>query len=121
MALLVLLGIIAGLAARGAWAFFAERTKDNGPSNPTSTTTADRLAALLEGEDDPGTTIEEKLEALALGLKNVRHRQSMLDGRLNKIDPPAEKGKGNGAAPAAERPMSRADVYRRWKERQHAG
>jgi hypothetical protein len=112
----LLVAIVSTLAVRGAWAIWQARPgKDNGASSPTAT--AETLAALLEGEDAPEATIEEKLDALALGLKNLRHRQSMLDGRLNKIAPPAEKGKGNGSADAIDvRPVSRADVYKRWRE-----
>lgn len=115
----LLIAVVSTLAVRGAWAIWQSRPgKDNGPSSATAT--AETLAALLEGEDAPEATIEEKLEALALGLKNVRHRQSMLDGRLNKIAPPAEKGKGNGGGgelPVQDvRPVSRADVYKRWRE-----
>jgi len=112
----LVLAVVSTLAVRGAWAIWQARPgKENGPSSATAT--AETLAALLEGEDDPGATIEDKLDALALGLKNVRHRQSMLDGRLNKLAPPAEKGKGNGSADAIEvRPVSRADVYKRWRE-----
>ena len=115
----LLVALLATLAVRGAWAIWQARTaKENGASNPTATaTTADRLAAILEGEDDPESTIEDKLEALALGIKNLRHRQSMLDGRLNKLDPPAEKGKGNGAPAIDVRPVTRADVYRNWRNR----
>ena len=115
----LLIAVVSTLAVRGAWAIWQSRPdKDNGASRATAT--AETLAALLEGEDDPGSTIEEKLDALALGLKNLRHRQSMLDGRLNKIAPPAEKGKGNGSAaelPVQDvRPLSRADVFKRWRE-----
>jgi len=104
------------LAIRGAFAIWTARhDKDNGASNPTAT--AETLAALLEGEDAPEATIEEKLDALALGLKNLRHRQSMLDGRLNKVAPPAEKGKGNGGAPPEEvRPLTRGELFKRWRE-----
>lgn len=115
----LLVALLATLAVRGAWAVWQARTaKENGASNPTATatTSADRLAAILEGEDDPESTIEDKLEALALGIKNLRHRQSMTDGRLNKLDPPAEKGKGNGAPVIDVRPTTRADVYKRWRE-----
>lgn len=112
----LVVAVVSTLAVRGAWAIWQSRPgKENGPSSPTAT--AETLAALLEGEDDPGTTIEDKLDALALGLKNLRHRQSMLDGRLNKIAPPAEKGKGNGSADVIDvRPASRADVFKRWRE-----
>jgi hypothetical protein len=110
----LVLAVVSTLAVRGAWAIWQSRTKDNGASSPTAT--AETLAALLEDGEAPEATIEERLEALALGLKNLRHRQSMLDGRLNKIAPPAEKGKGNGAeAPAAAGPRSRADILREWR------
>ncbi len=117
--LVIVLAVVASLAVRGAWAIWQSRAKADGAPRPT--TTADTLAALLEeGGDDPGSTIEEKLDALALGIKNLRHRQSMFDGRLNKIDPPAEKGKGqgNGGLPPNEvRPLSRSDIYKRWREK----
>ncbi len=117
--LVIVLAVIASLAVRGAWAIWQSRTsKDNGASTPT--TTADTLAALLEDGEAPEATIEQRLDALALGIKNLRHRQGMLDGRLNKIDPPAEKGKGqgNGGLPPNEvRPLSRSDIYKRWREK----
>jgi len=118
----LLLALLATLAVRGAWAVWSARTKENGhgasiPTATAPTTTADRLAAILEGDEDPEATVEDKLEALALGIKNLRHRQSMTDGRLNKLDPPAEKGgKGNGAPVIDVRPATRADVYKRWRE-----
>jgi hypothetical protein len=115
----LVLAVVSTLAVRGAWAIWQARTKDNGAPSPTAT--AETLAALLEDGEAPEATIDERLEALALGLKNLRHRQSMLDGRLNKIAPPAEKGKGNGAGgeltPQDVRPLSRADVYRNWRQR----
>jgi hypothetical protein len=112
--LILITAAVATLAVRGAWAIWQARPgKENGPS----TATADTLAALLEDGEAPGATIEERLEALALGLKNVRHRQSMLDGRVNKLDPPAAKGKSNGAdgATALPGPRTRNDIMREWR------
>jgi hypothetical protein len=113
--LLLVAGVFA-LAGRGAIAIYGSRSsvKDNG----ASTTTAERLAAMIEGDDIEDLTIEERILALATGLKNVKHSQNMLTGRLNKLSPPAEKGKGNGAdVVAPERPRSRADVYKDWRSR----
>jgi hypothetical protein len=113
----LLVALCISLACRGVYAIWTARhDKENGASSPTAT--AETLAALLEDGEAPEATIEERLDALALGLKNLRHRQSMLDGRLNKIAPPAEKGKGNGAEPVIDvRPLSRADVYRNWRQK----
>jgi hypothetical protein len=110
----LVLAVVSTLAVRGAWAIWQARPgKDNGASRATAT--ADTLTALLEDGEAPEATIDERLEALALGLKNLRHRQSMLDGRLNKLDPPAEKGKGNGSAAALPAARSRADIMREWR------
>jgi len=113
----LLVALCIALACRGIFAIWTARTaKENGASSPTAT--AETLAALLEDGEAPEATVEERLEALALGLKNLRHRQSMLDGRLNKIAPPAEKGKGNGSADVIDvQPVTRADIMRRWREK----
>jgi hypothetical protein len=111
----LLIAIVSTLAVRGAWAIWQSRTKDNGASRETAT--ADTLAALLEGEDDPETTIEERLEALALGLKNVTHTANRLQGRLNKLAPPALKEPPAPPNGEAGRPPTRADLYKQWRSK----
>lgn len=117
--LMLAVALVLALAGRGALAIWRSRagvTTENGASSATAT--AERLAAMIEGDDIEDLTIEERILALATGLKNVKHRSSMLEGRLNKLSPPAEKGKGNGAGVVApERPRSRADVYKEWRAR----
>ncbi len=97
---------------------------DNGPLTETTSaaTPSERLAAILDGEDDPEGTIPERLDALALGLKNQNHRLNMLQGRMNTFSPPAEKGRKEPATAGdgAGRPLSRADIYRRHQERLNA-
>ena len=118
---LTLWGGLVGLAVRGAIAIWRSRSEVPRPTeNGASTTTADRLAAMIEGDDIEDLTIEERILALATGLKNVKHSVNMVTGRLNKLSPPAEKGKGNGAegvAPEAPAGRSRADIYREWRKR----
>lgn len=114
-------GILIALAVRGAIAIWRSRSNPDHPEpdNVPSTVTAERLAAAIEGDDIEDLTVEERILALATGLKNVKHSVNMVTGRLNKIAPPAEKSKsGNGAdVVAPERPRSRADVYREWRSR----
>jgi predicted homoserine dehydrogenase-like protein len=120
MALVSFYALVLGLAVRGAIAIWRSRSDPDHQATAarTETTTAERLAAMIEGDDIEDMTIEERILALATGLKNVKHSVNMVTGRLNKLAPPAEKGKGNGGDVAApERPLTRADVFKRWKER----
>jgi len=117
--LMLAAAVVFALAGRGAVAIWRSRPGfKTDTDNGASMATAERVAAMIEGEDIEDLTIEERILGLATGLKNVKHRVSMLQGTVNKLSPPAEKGKGNGAdVIAPERPRTRADVYKDWRTR----
>ncbi len=120
--LMLAIGLVLALAGRGAldiWHGLKQREEvSQHDKDGASIATAERMAAAIEGDDIEDLTIEERILGLATGLKNIKHRVGMLQGRVNSISPPAEKGKGNGAdVIAPERPRSRADVYKDWRAR----
>ncbi len=116
--LMLVVALVLVLAGRGAVAIWRSRPGFKTDNNGASMATAERVAAMIEGDDIEDLTIEERILGLATGLKNVKHRVGMLQGRLNSLSPPADKGKGNGAdVIAPERPRSRADIYKDWRAR----
>lgn len=117
--LMLVVALVFVLAGRGAIAIWRSRSDvRSNTNNGASIATAERVAAMIEGDDIEDLTIEERILGLATGLKNVKHRISMLQGQVNRISPPAEKGKGNGAdVVAPERSRSRADIYKDWRSR----